>query len=225
MAQPESFGLINLLELSEVGQEQFEARVTQSNGRVRVWIHPLVQINHPDDPYPASDEYKKLLREQLLVPTSDDGVLPIIFQDRRYWHDLENIAHFRRKLWYAVPTMDANPTPFFKDTPEPESWEQLVTMLAESEVEGIELAGRYLLFREIDSEDKEDRNLTQDIILPRISANKYALEIIESGLIPYGCVGLASWIFLIPGFDVSISPATSPTNRVESTEQYSATII
>ncbi len=176
-----------------------------------------MQINRLDDPYPADEAYKRQVQTSLFKGSSESGV-NLVFQDKREWGELEYLTRFRKAPLYAVPTYPYNPAPYIRGVSREEAWQKLAVLLAESGVREIEVGGRYFLYEPFDLMLEDDRRV-HNLISARSHLNKFAAEVIQAQLRPAGCGGLASWILLVAGFNISISEAASPTSKVELPRQ------
>lgn len=226
MFNPEGRGIesINLLTANGQQLESLSERIIKNGGAVDILVHafytgPLIGR------FPITPEYQQAVGGLIGQSFKQNHPL-IVFESivEDYPIPAGLLPEGRQGLLHFVPTLPAEPTPAIFGRPsliyglpfiETFCWGKLSQRFRQIGVKHINVGGRYMVLRP-PADDTDEQILKK--MKGWANRRQLAEELVDSELVPDCCPGAALYFLMGQGFDVSISSASSPTNRLESTD-------
>lgn len=211
--------LVNLVESTQQELDYFSKLVGNNKGTLVFLVHPFFDEKYGSATYRSSLSYVRLRRK--FISRCLESNVPMVFAEEQ-----GAVANLQGKLpispnhtAYVVPTEEYNPTLIdYK-----RHWPNLVFILRESGVKKITVGGRYMVF----SPTQNARTQNIDPALQSFALTfqntpreqQLTWRWLNREVIPIGCAGtMAMWLSQA-GFDISISPISSP-GYIEDVETY-----
>jgi len=217
---PISYKIIELNTVNPAELGNLRESIARNGGNIDVMVHPYYQTKIGSEIHPQTTEYKKM-RDEFIKSSVENERPLIIFEEKGSFNLLSHRINAQKGTLYVITTTSDSPNPFFKDKFKDEKksssfkncWEVILDLFKNLGVYHITVGGRYLLIHQPTNKfQKQVLENFKNVALDK----KHGKEIVESGLVFDGCVGVTIGNFLLGGMDVSISPISSPSNSLKS---------
>ena len=216
--------IIDLIQSTPEQLSRFKIAVEKVGHKATFLMHPY---HHEDRPgirmfhRPLGFE---LRRDRFIKACLDSGSPLIIGEARSEYHLLRSrIGPHSFGNLYTVRTVDNNPLPLIGNYTDDRNWSNLADILQQANVKHLVVGGIAIeLFTPSHYLGGKSGKLNRELLRVLTTLRKAgegkiaAARWLEKGLIPNGCAGTAAERLLNAGFDVSISPISSPSNRLEA---------
>lgn len=214
-----------LIELLFAGQNElalFAQKVAQRNGSIPVLVHPFFRQNYPPDykgyVVPVRENYEKE-RDRFIKICLDRQVPLVIFEQESEYDLLADRLGLTEKpsSVYTVKTAFEDPRPLYGGPFADYSagWSKLAEILQDTDVKHLTVGGQYMILKKFEGDDDTGVPKLKDNFPPllrrylgrdRLSVERW------TDLTTNGCAGTTARLMALCGFDVAISPISSPHN-------------
>lgn len=206
--------VINLLTAGERRLNVFKSKVRERVGKISVLIHPFFQEDNPELWCYRRPETFGKDREQFLRSSLINGDPLVIFEERGFgWKALPKRlgAIHPEGTVYAVRTELVTPTPY-----RPYDMNDVTRLFRTTGVRSIEVGGMIMELMPLDARDADEHPFTDMFDQLLYDRGESANEFLQHGLLPDGCAGIAACEFIQAGFEVTLHPVSSPSNKLEA---------
>lgn len=196
----------------------FAGKVERAGGKAYIQVHPWYDIFKGKNIFRHPLFFRRD-REELVQNCSENDLPLIFFEEYDQIDNLKERLKGQAGTFYQVPTIISDSLPVGHIITQP----NIVHNLTQAGVRQLEIGGQYLAFAQAEkclSRDTEYHLFWFAQRMPEFTSEyPEARKWLKEGLIPMGCAGIAIMRFMNRGFDVSISPASSP-NIIMLPEEY-----
>ncbi|MDD2823384.1 MAG: hypothetical protein PHQ59_04885 [Candidatus Daviesbacteria bacterium] len=204
---PEKLQIINLLEANLKERDYFASQVDRCKGKLHVLTHPF--YHEEFNGYPEIPGYAKA-RDILIKSCITHDIPLVIFEESSKCRTLSLKIPEIPGILYVVKTEGASN---YLEYDHYQNQKKLTALFKWAGVSRIVAGGQYMFLRKFpqDVKNPHDRRTLNDLgFLKHLRPN--AKKWIDQRIIPEKCAGGIASNFLISGFDVSLSPVSSPHN-------------
>lgn len=227
--RPPQFQTVDLLALNDQSFRELQRQVYRERRHLQVLVQPWHKEYDPETVFPATDQYQ-VERDQFIATAFQKGVPLLIFEQSSQYQQIARRVGANEGVVYTVRTREKDPTPtaiteYTDNWPfwsprelaraKSLAWSRVTQPLKEAGVKDVTVGGRLLVLHE--ATNQNGRNKLEQL-RGLAKGKSRASEWLDRGLIPGGNVGNVAYRFLAAGFDVSLSPISSPARTLEPTD-------
>lgn len=216
--------MINLVEFAELSPGQknaFNKSVRQADGRVEVAVHPHYNDDWKNNRLPrtARQIYYTDKHYERIIQSG----LPLIFFLEKYGNAknvlLSKFNPGTKGTAYIVNTISSDPKPISARR----TWPRVVETLQTAQTEEVIVGGQYMPLHPLKECLHREGDLELTLLARYVQEEQQSrgdsMPWLKKDFVPYGCAGLTAMWFLYEGFNVRLSPFSSP-NQLMTPDDY-----